>query len=395
MPKTDTVLNKTPRDCTEQEAFLHRDEQSSCQLYPIPDMNKQVQRKSSVRKSPAGGRSSNPSMKPIAVSYDTQIANAKPIFLPSKDGLRVKHREYVGDVGETSSTWSVVNSFPINPGMPSTFPWLSMLAQVFETYEVHSLAFIYQAALPTSTAGTVYLSYDYDPADSAPGNKAAMMSNMSAVACSSWASSRLPYVPQGNHLNNKFTRNTTLASGLDIKTYDAGTFYVAAEGFAVSTPGNIFVEYDVTLRIPQIPTTIESAQSLRITYGSTSALSNVNDGYAGNSGLLVSLAGSLGSGTGVGAWECPTPGQYLIEYAISGTANSSGNVDAVWAVLSGAASLIDLGQAVIPESTSALGVYQAIINVADAGATIGLTLSHLASFANYYLRVAKYGYSLN
>jgi len=366
-----------------------------CLLYPILDMNKQQQRKPSARKSPAGGRSSNPSMKPIAVSYDTQIANAKPTFLPSKDGLRVRHREYVGDVGATTSDWSVVNTFAINPGMPSTFPWLSMLAQVFETYEVHALAFIYQAALPTSTAGTVYLAYDYDSADPAPANKASMMSNMSAVSCSSWASTRLPYVPQGNHLNNKFTRNSSLASGLDIKTYDAGKFFIAAEGFAVSTPGNVYVEYDITLRIPQIPTTIETAQSLRITYGSTSAISNLNDGYAGNSNLLNSLAGSLSSGTGTGAWVCPTPGQYLLEYAISGTANSSGNVDATWAVLSGAASITDLGQAVIPESTSALGIYQAIINVADAGATIGLTLIHLASFANYYLRVSKYGYSLN
>jgi len=346
-------------------------------------------------KTPAGGRSSNPTVKPVAVSYDTQIANSKPVFLPSKDGLRVKHREYVGDVGITSSLWTVVNSFAINPGMPSTFPWLSMLAQVFETYEVHSLAFIYQAALPSSTAGTIYLSYDYDPADPAPLNKASMMSNMSAVACSSWASTKLPYVSQGNKLINKFTRNSSLGINQDIKTYDAGTFYIASEGFAVATPGNVFVEYDISLRIPQIPTTIESAQSLRITYGSTSAISNVNDGTAGNANLLVSLAGSLGSGTGTGAWLCPTPGQYLLEYAISATANSSGNIDGTWAVLSGAASLTDLGQAVVPESTSALGVYQAIINVADAGATIGLTLVHIAAFANYYLRVSKYGYALH
>jgi len=395
MPKTDTVLNKMPRDCTEQGP-LCGDEQSSSQLYPILDMNKNKNKKpQSARKSPAGGRSSNQMMTSVGVSYDTQIANSKPSFLPSKDGLRVKHREYVGDVGATTSNWSVVNTFSINPGLPSTFPWLSMLAQVFETYEVHSLSFVYQAALPTSTAGTVYLCIDYDPADPAPANKASMMSNMSAIACSSWASTKLTYVPQHDRLVNKFTRNSSLASSLDIKTYDAGQLFIAAEGFAVSSPGNVFVEYDITLRIPQIPTTIETAQSLKITYGSTSALSNVNDGYAGNSNLLNSLAGSLASGTGTGAWVCPSPGQYLLEYAISGTANSSGNVDGTWAVLSGAASITDLGQAVIPESTSALGIYQAIINVADAGATIGLALIHLASFANYHLRVSKYGYSLN
>jgi len=350
-------------------------------------------------KTPAGGRSSRrnesamiirpPNPSPVGVAYNTQVVNSKPLFLPADGGVRIRHREYVGDVGTSSSGWALVNTLAINPGLSGVFPWLSLMAQNFESYELHALAFVYQASAPTSLAGTLYMAYDYDPADAPPSDKASMMSNMSAVAGSLWASNRVALdCKAARGLLGKFTRNTGIPTGTDIKTNDAANLNIAVEGVVMSSPGNIYVEYDVTLKIPQIPTNFAAGISQRITYGGTTGISLANDGYVG-APILISQAGSLS----IGRWLCNQAGQYLVEYAISAT--TSGANTAAWTIVSGTAAVTDLGYAALPTSGTALGIFQAILNVADAGAILQLSLANVASLTTYYMRVAKYAYSFS
>lgn len=345
----------------------------------------------SARKSPAGGRSSQQRPAPViggaGVAYSTQIVNSKPSFSGTKDSMRIQHREYVGDVGTNTSGFAIVNTANINPGLAGVFPWLSLMAQNFEVYEFHKLKFIYQASCPTSQAGTLYMALDYDAGDSAPQNKAELMSNMSAVSSSIWASNSITYdTNMRQYMSNRFTRNASLASNLDVKTYDAGNLYVAIEGAATTSPGNLYVEYDVSLRIPQIPSNLEAASSLKITFAGTSQMSYLNDGYTGNSILLNSLAGTSAHGD----WVCPTPGEYLLSYAIGGTSSSSSAP--TWSVQSGSATISDIGYAAL--ASTGVGIYEAILSVADAGATIRLALSNLSAISNYYMRIAKYGYTI-
>jgi hypothetical protein len=346
--------------------------------------NKQV----SLRRGPTSARSSKNIVAGAGVAYSTQIRNSKPTFSQTRDGLRVHHREYIGDVGTNTSGFAIVTTLQLNPGLSGVFPWLSQLAQNFECYEFHKLRFVYQASCPTSQAGTLYMALDYDSGDAAPANKAGMMSNMSAVSSSIWASNGIEYdCAMRQYMSNRFTRNASLAANQDIKTYDAGNLYFAIEGAATTSPGNIFVEYDISLRIPQIPSNIEAADSLKITYAATSQLSYLNDGYTGNSDLLNSLAGTIAHGD----WLCPTAGQYLLSYAIAGT--STGAVVPTWSVQSGSATIADVGYSAL--LTSGVGIYEAILNVLDAGATIRLALATVTTISNYYMRIAKYGYLLN
>jgi hypothetical protein len=322
------------------------------------------------------------------VAYSTQIRNSKPTFSQTKDGLRVHHREYIGDVGVNTSGFGIVSTLQLNPGLSGVFPWLSQIAQNFEVYEFHKLRFAYQASCPTSQAGTLYMALDYDPSDAAPANKAGMMSNMSAVSSSIWASNGIEYdCAMRQYMSNRFTRNASLVANLDVKTYDAGNLYIAIEGVATTSPGNLYVEYDISLRIPQIPSNIEAAESLKITYAATSQLSYLNDGYAGNSDLLNSLAGTIAHGD----WVCPVAGQYLLSYALGGT--STGAVTPTWSVTSGSASITDIGYSAL--TTSGVGIYEAVLNVLDPGATIRLALATVTTIANYYMRVSKYGYNLS
>lgn len=348
--------------------------------------NKQV----SIRRGPTSARSSKQTQNVAGagVAYSTQIRNSKPVFSQTRDGLRIHHREYIGDVGTNTSGFAIVNTLQLNPGLSGVFPWLSLLAENFEVYEFHKLRFAYQASCPTSQAGTLYMALDYDPGDAAPANKAGMMSNMTAVSSSIWASNGIEYdCAMRQYMNNRFTRNASLATNLDVKTYDAGNLYIAIEGAATTSPGNLYVEYDISLRIPQIPSNIEAADSLKITYAATSQLSYLNDGYTGNSNLLNSLAGT----TAYGQWTCPEAGQYLLSYAIGGT--STGAVIPTWSIQSGTAAVTDVGYAAL--NTSGVGIYEAILNVIDAGAVVRLALATVTTITNYYLRVAKYGYALS
>lgn len=53
--------------------------------------------------------------------------------------------------------------------------------------------------------------------------------------------------------NRKYVRTTALAANLDVKTYDAGNFFVCTtDGTAVNW-GKLWVEYDVDLYVPQLP----------------------------------------------------------------------------------------------------------------------------------------------
>lgn len=349
--------------------------------------------KVSVRKSPAGGRSSRQlsksqfqSIAGAGVAYSTQMVNSKPTFVNTKDGLRIVHREYVGDVNTNTSGFAVVNTLQINPGLSGVFPWLSLIAANFEVYEFHRLKFVYQAAAPTSQAGTLFMAIDYDAADSAPANKAELMSNMTAVSSSIWASNSINYdCAMRQYMSNRFTRNASLTN-VDIKTYDAGNLYLAIEGAATVSPGNIYVEYDVSLRIPQIPSNLEAAASLKITNAGTSQLSYLNDGYTGNTDLINSLTGTIAHAD----WLCPSVGEYLLTYAIQGT--SSSTAAPTWSVQSGSATIADIGYAIL--GATGVGIYESVLNVLDSGATIRLALTNITGITNYSLRVAKYGYSL-
>lgn len=343
-------------------------------------------------KTPARGRSSNNPMSSgravsmVGSAYNTQVSSSQPKFFPTRDGMRVVHREYVGDVGVNSSGFGIVNILQLNPGLASCGQWLSQIAGNFECYEFHKLRYVYQAAVPTSTAGTLFMAIDYDAADPAPATKTELMSNPSAISCSIWASTCLDYnCSKTKYMSNRFTRISSVSG--DIKTYDAGNLYFAIEGTAADSPGNIYVEYDISLRLPQIPSNLEFAQSLKITNAGTTALSNLNDGYHGNTLILNSLGGS----STVGSWVCPTPGEWLLSFAIGGTA--AGTVTPTWTFSSGSGAITDIGYAAI-SATANVGIYEAILLVADAGAVIQLALSGLSSIANSQMRVAKYGYTL-
>jgi hypothetical protein len=96
--------------------------------------------------------------------------SARPNISRSMNGdIKIAHREYVQDL--VGSVAFANNQFPCNPGLASTFPWLSKLAPQYESYDFESLVFEFETTSPTTATGTVSMAVDYDASDAAPSNQ--------------------------------------------------------------------------------------------------------------------------------------------------------------------------------------------------------------------------------
>lgn len=140
--------------------------------------------------------------------------------------------------------FSVSSSIPLNPGLSSSFPWLSGHGQLFDKYRVRSLTYRYKNLKGTSTDGNILMSFDYDALDSAPSSALQMTQATRWVDGAPWRIFELKVPVDGRTL---FTRSKTVI-GSDLKTYDMGTLHIASEACAdTSDHGYVEVEYDIEL----------------------------------------------------------------------------------------------------------------------------------------------------
>jgi hypothetical protein len=97
---------------------------------------------------------------------------------------------------------------------------------------------------------------DYDAADSAPSSEQIASAYRDVIEEAPWVvevTCTLDPTALMEPSNRKFVRTGTLASNLDIKTYDGGNLFVCTtDGTAVAW-GKLWVEYDVEFFVPQLP----------------------------------------------------------------------------------------------------------------------------------------------
>jgi len=159
------------------------------------------------------------------------------------NSLRYRECERVltvpGSVG-----FGIVGQVPLNPGISSSFPWLSGHANLYDKYKVHKLVFRYKNLKGTGSNGNILMSFDYDTLDPAPSSAISMTQSTRWIDGSPWRIFELHVPPDGRKL---FTRSGEAAAA-DLKTYDMGRLWIAAEGCAdTSDHGYLEVEYDIEL----------------------------------------------------------------------------------------------------------------------------------------------------
>lgn len=209
---------------------------------------------------PAGA----PSAGPSGSSKSSQ--HIVPVFSKESDnGVIISRREYVSEIYAPAANVAFqLQSFPINPGLEGTFPWLSQLACNYDEFEMLQLIFTFKSTTTESNnssngqVGTVIMATNYNAAAPSFTDKVTMMqyafansgrlteSLIHGVECDPEKLSGSP---------GSYIRNNPVVSGQDLKTYDHGKFQIAvancASAYANTSIGELWVSYTIRLRKPK------------------------------------------------------------------------------------------------------------------------------------------------
>jgi hypothetical protein len=182
------------------------------------------------------------------------------------NGLRsniIRHREYVCDILSSPTAGAFnIQSFPVNPGMSVTFPWLSSIASSYQEYMFRGLIFEYKttsadALNSTNTAlGTVVLATDYNVLNAAYANKQQMensdFSSSSKPSCD--IIHPVECDPKQTPVDRLFVRTGTVSTG-DLRFNDLGNFQIASVGFQGTSVncGELWCSYEVEFFKPILP----------------------------------------------------------------------------------------------------------------------------------------------
>lgn len=215
---------------------------------------------------------------PVQKSFRT-TKRPPSIWQTTRNSVRISNSEYIADITSASPNFSIT-SFPINPGLASTFPWLCLVATRFESYIFESLEFEYKPICPTSEPGKVILAVDFDAADPPPSSKIQIGMYQDAASTSPWDSCVYRCTKANLH---KFMPQRYVRGGGntgDVKTYDTGNMFVATQNTAdgTRTLGELWVHYTVRLATPQITATTTDRTSGEETYAPSQWSQVLRDG---------------------------------------------------------------------------------------------------------------------
>jgi len=241
------------------------------------------------------------------------------------------HREYIGDLysGTGSPSNYTATTFSINPGLTATFPFLSQIAQNFDSYKFLGLVFEFKTTSgmvsgSNQSLGTVALACQYNVYDPPFINKFQLENYEGAISCAPYENAILgveckPSLLVAEHL---YTRIGAIQSGTDQRLYDVGTVTVATQGVqsASSNLGELWVSYHVELYQPKLFTALGLGSmffSAHCTSGPTGALPFL--------GMATDPASTLGitltNNTVFFPLTAPN-GIYQITYLVSGASTS-------------------------------------------------------------------------
>lgn len=173
--------------------------------------------------------------------------------------VNISHREFLGNV--TGSIAYENSSFSLNPGLVSTFPWLSQIAVNYEEYSFVQLMFTYVSLLSEATAsgavGSVIMSTNYNAGQEQFNNTNDMLNNVGTISARPTDGPIIHGVEcdgRKNVMDSLFVRVGSVPEGQDIKTYDMGKFQLATEGMPSNDQlqGQLWVSYNIVLRKPKL-----------------------------------------------------------------------------------------------------------------------------------------------
>jgi hypothetical protein len=219
------------------------------------------------------------------VKMNTLVHSSANIPMMHRTGqsIIVRHKEFVCDViagTGTPTKFTVSNSFYLNPGLATSFPWLSTIAQQFQEYTWRGVVYHYvptSGSTTTSQAlGSVMLHTDYRVTAPAPNSKVELLNEYFASDAKPAEGFCHPIEcdPKENPYNVQYIRSSSVPSGEDPKSYDLGKVNLATVGVPAANTnlGELWVTYEVELRKPQL-----GAQTASTSYAYSTLAPSVTD----------------------------------------------------------------------------------------------------------------------
>lgn len=212
-------------------------------------------------------------------------------------GVRVCHTEYIGEVSSTVA-YSIINR-AINPGLSTTFPWLSHVASCFQKWEPLGITFVFKslsatALNSTNTAlGAIIGAVQYNAYAAAPVDKQTIL-NISGVRAGKPAENNMYPVEcskRDSMMKNLLVRTADVLD--DKQKYDLGQFHLATAGSqAAAVVGELHVAYDIIFRQPVLPPASANVHSY---FGNS--INHANATPLGTQTALINTLGVVTSGT--------------------------------------------------------------------------------------------------
>lgn len=191
-------------------------------------------------------------------SYNVMTNGAQiPKFDTSRQTNVVCHREYLGDILGTAAF--NLSSYPINPGMSQTFPWLSTVASSYQEYKFHGLVFEFRSLVTDfvtgGAPGAIVMATNYNADAPTYVSKQQMENSEFAVATKPTVNLMHGVECADNQtiLPQRFIRNGSVPVGQDLRLYDMGKFQLATVTNPVQNLGELWVSYCVELFKPILP----------------------------------------------------------------------------------------------------------------------------------------------
>lgn len=248
-------------------------------------------------------------------------------------GFTVRRCEYITDVISSSSANTFkLNSYEINPGLETTFMWLSQVAANFDEWVCEGMYFEFRsmsadALNSTNTAlGSVIMAAQYNSVANDFTSKQAMENYEGGVSCRPSQSMRYFVECARNQtvLSELYVRSGSVPSGQDQRFYDLANFQIATTGMQGTNVnvGELWVCYQITLRKPKLYVALGEYDSFYYAQPLTGASSSAPLGTSRtvNSNSNISMIFNDPTGTIMTFPFNPLPQSYWVSIWYLGTA---------------------------------------------------------------------------
>lgn len=180
----------------------------------------------------------------------------------------IHHKEYICDIfsgtltAPATSTPFTIQTFPINVGMASTFPWLSGVANNYIQYKVNGMLFEFVSSSgdafssTNASAGEVILATNYDSVLPTFTTKQQMLNE--EFSSSNKPSQNIIHPiecdPKQTPVDKLYIRNDAPPANADLRLYDLGQFSIATIGQQAGgvNLGSLYVTYEIYLYKPSL-----------------------------------------------------------------------------------------------------------------------------------------------